>query len=53
MDHDHKTGRVRALLCDNCNHAIGKFKENVDLNHVTLNGKDMGTAEAEAQIEKI
>ena len=25
----------------------------VDLNHVTLNGKDMGTAEAEAQIEKM
>jgi outer membrane protein assembly factor BamB len=25
----------------------------VDLNHVTLNGKDMGTAEAEAQIEKL
>src|SRR6185295_17390541 len=25
----------------------------VDLNHVTLNGNDMGTAEAEAQIEKL
>ena len=31
IDHCHKTGKIRGLLCSNCNIAIGKFKENIDL----------------------
>lgn len=28
VDHNHITGKVRGLLCHNCNMAIGLFKEN-------------------------
>lgn len=30
LDHDHKTGAVRALLCFRCNHYIGHIKENME-----------------------
>ena len=29
IDHNHKTGKVRGLLCQNCNAALGMVDENV------------------------
>lgn len=29
VDHDHKTGKIRQILCRGCNHGIGNFKENM------------------------
>ena len=30
VDHNHKTGQIRELLCDNCNNGIARFGENVE-----------------------
>ena len=30
VDHCHKTGKIRALLCHNCNIAMGLLKENIE-----------------------
>src|SRR5204862_7451311 len=31
VDHDHKTGKIRGLLCFRCNNAIGDLRESFDL----------------------
>jgi hypothetical protein len=31
IDHDHTTGKVRGLLCNDCNSGIGFLKENITI----------------------
>jgi len=37
IDHDHKTGKVRGLLCKNCNKGIGLFYENINILEGAIN----------------
>ena len=31
VDHCHKTGKIRGLLCRNCNTSLGKFKDSPEI----------------------
>lgn len=39
VDHCHKTGRVRGLLCLACNHLLGRYENNKDKIHEYLNSE--------------
>ena len=37
LDHDHKTGEFRGYLCDNCNTALSKFKDDTKILNEAIN----------------
>ena len=37
VDHDHKTGKVRGLLCVNCNHLLGRAKDELHILQQAIN----------------
>src|SRR5271166_6576054 len=37
VDHNHITGKVRGLLCFDCNAALGKFNESIELINRAIN----------------
>lgn len=36
IDHDHKTGKVRGLLCTSCNLFLGKIHESVEILQIMI-----------------
>ena len=47
VDHDHQTGKVRGLLCADCNQGIGKLKEDRSIFISAIQYLDKHSAEEE------
>jgi len=37
MDHNHKTGKFRGMLCNHCNRGLGNFKDNINNLQAAIN----------------
>lgn len=52
IDHCHKNGKFRGLLCNNCNTAIGLMKENIKIFEIAIEYLKHFKNNGEAFIEK-
>jgi len=37
LDHNHKDGTIRGLLCQNCNLALGLFQDDIEILNKAIN----------------
>ena len=47
LDHDHRTGTIRKLLCQRCNHGLGLFRDDPKLLHAAAYYVEFHTARQE------
>ncbi len=53
VDHCHKNGNIRGLLCTGCNLALGGFRDNIDTLYQAIDYLKQNTAHASTKKEQL